>query len=350
MNERTIHRKADSEVENRKGAETALPAAADGADLPSEVETLTAEIQVYKQQAGACIVEIGRRLARAKELLPHGAWSAWLAEKVEFSERSAQNFMRVAKEYSNPQPVADLGLSKALLLLQVPENERAEFVANSHEVDGEEKQVAEMSKRELEQVIRERDEARKAAEAARADAETWKNTADAKEISLQNAKKKVRESETAAKSAELALAEARKLSTQAETAHEKEYANRAAQYAELEGKLKAAEEAAKAEPIQAEVVPDEETLQKIRAEVLAEQAAAVEAAEKRAADAAERLEKAKNPTALRVSLWFADVQDLAVKLDHSLAELHNQQPETAYKFRDAIAGFYDSCAAKMKGK
>ena len=99
MNERTIHRKADTEVENRKGAETALPAAADGAGLPSEVGALTAEINVYKAQAGACIVEIGRRLLRAKELLPHGEWAAWLAEKVEFSERSAQNFMRVAKGY-----------------------------------------------------------------------------------------------------------------------------------------------------------------------------------------------------------------------------------------------------------
>ncbi len=317
--------------------------------LPSEVETLTAEIQVYKQQAGACIVEIGRRLARAKELLPHGQWAAWLAEKVEFSERTAQRFMRVANEYSNPTPVSDLGLTKALLLLQVPENEREEFVAKPHEVDGEEKQVAEMSKRELEQVIRERDEARKAAEAARADAETWKNTADAKEISLQNAKKKVQESETAAKSAELALAEVRKLSTQAETAHEKEYANLAAQYAELEGKLKAAEEAAKAEPIQAEVMPDEETLQRIRAEALAEQAAELEAATARAADASARLEKAKNPTALRVSLWFADLQDLAVKLDHSLAELHAQQPETAYKFRDAIAAFYTDRAKSARG-
>lgn len=325
--------------------------------LPAEVETLTAEINVYKQQAGACIVEIGRRLMRAKELLPHGQWAAWLAEKVEFSERTAQNFMRVAKEYANPQPVADLGLTKALLLLQVPEDERGEFVAKPHGVGGEEKTVAEMSKRELEKVIRERDEARKQAEAAQADAEQWKNTADAKEISLQNVRKKAQEQEAAAKAAakaaaehaEAKLTELRRLSTQAETTHERERAELAARYAELEGRLKAAEEAAKAAPIQAEVVPDEETLQRVRAEALAEQAKELEEANARAAEAAAKLEKAKNPAAMCVNLWFRDLQDLAAKIDGKLAELHAQQPETAYKFRDAIASFYADRARSMRG-
>ena len=325
--------------------------------LPAEVETLTAEINVYKQQAGACIVEIGRRLMRAKELLPHGQWAAWLAEKVEFSERTAQNFMRVAKEYANPQPVADLGLTKALLLLQVPEDERGEFVAKPHGVGGEEKTVAEMSKRELEKVIRERDEARKQAEAAQADAEQWKNTADAKEISLQNVRKKAQEQEAAAKAAakaaaehaEAKLTELRGLSTQAETTHERERAELAARYAELEGRLKAAEEAAKAAPIQAEVVPDEETLQRVRAEALAEQAKELEEANARAAEAAAKLEKAKNPAAMCVNLWFRDLQDLAAKIDGKLAELHAQQPETAYKFRDAIASFYADRARSMRG-
>lgn len=325
--------------------------------LPAEVETLTAEINIYKQQAGACIVEIGRRLIRAKEILPHGQWAAWLAEKVEFSERTAQRFMRVANEYSNPTPVSDLGLTKALLLLQVPEDERGEFVAKPHDVGGEEKTVAKMSKRELEKVIRERDEARKQAEAAQADAEKWKNTADAKEISLQNARKKAQEQETAAKAAakaaaehaEAKLAELRRLSTQAETTHERERAELAARYAELEGKLKAAEEAAKAAPIQAEVVPDEETLRRIRAEALAGQAQELEEAKARAAEAAAKLEKAKNPAALCVNLWFHDLQDLAAKIDGRLAELHTQQPETAYKFRDAIAAFYADRAQSMRG-
>lgn len=317
--------------------------------LPAEVDTLTAEINIYKQQAGACIVEIGRRLIRAKEILPHGQWAAWLAEKVEFSERTAQNFMRVAKEYANPQPVADLGLTKALLLLQVPENEREEFVAKPHETEGGEKTVAEMSKRELEKAIRERDEARKRAEAAQADAEKWKNTADAKEISLQNARKKAEDSKKAAEKARAQLEDEQSAAKALRSEQLRQYQELSGRYDELAEKLKAAEEAAKAEPIQAEVVPDEEVMQRIREEVLAEQAQAVEEANARAAEAAEKLEKAKNPAALRVNLWFADLQDLALKLDRSLAELHTQQPETAYKFRDAIAAFYADRAKSMRG-
>lgn len=317
--------------------------------LPAEVDTLTAEINIYKQQTGACIVEIGRRLIRAKEILPHGQWAAWLAEKVEFSERTAQNFMRVAKEYANPQPVADLGLTKALLLLQVPENEREEFVAKPHETEGGEKTVAEMSRRELEKAIRERDEARKRAEAAQADAEKWKNTADAKEISLQNARKKAEDSKKAAEKARAQLEDEQSAAKALRSEQLRQYQELSGRYDELAEKLKAAEEAAKAEPIQAEVVPDEEVMQRIREEVLAEQAQAVEEANARAAEAAAKLEKAKNPAALRVNLWFADLQDLALKLDRSLAELHAQQPETAYKFRDAIAAFYAGRAKSMRG-
>jgi len=317
--------------------------------LPAEVDTLTAEINIYKQQTGACIVEIGRRLIRAKEILPHGQWAAWLAEKVEFSERTAQNFMRVAKEYANPQPVADLGLTKALLLLQVPENEREEFVAKPHETEGGEKTVAEMSRRELEKAIRERDEARKRAEAAQADAEKWKNTADAKEISVQNGRKKAEDSKKAAENARAQLEDEQSAAKALRSEQLRQYQELSGRYDELAEKLKAAEEAAKAEPIQAEGVPDGAVMQRIREEVLAEQAQAVEEANARAAEAAAKLEKAKNPAALRVNLWFADLQDLALKLDRSLAELHAQQPETAYKFRDAIAAFYAGRAKSMRG-
>lgn len=129
------------------------------------IEIITAEIWAYKSQAGAAILEIGRRLIEAKAQLEHGEWLPWLKEKVEFSEATAQRFMRIAKEYRNPSPVTDLGASKALVLLALPASEREGFVAEKHVVNGEEKTVAEMSKRELEKVIRERDEAVKKAEA-----------------------------------------------------------------------------------------------------------------------------------------------------------------------------------------
>lgn len=91
------------------------------------IETITAEIQFYKGQAGACILEIGKRLNEAKEQLAHGEWLPWLEGQVEFTERAAQRFMRLAREYSNPTLVSDLGATKALILLALPEDQREVF-------------------------------------------------------------------------------------------------------------------------------------------------------------------------------------------------------------------------------
>ena len=123
------------------------------------IEIITEEIQFYKQTAGAAILEIGKRLCEAKAMLNHGEWCDWLQNKVDFSEVTAQRFMRISKEYQNPSPVTDLGVSKALILLALPRFERDEFVAEKHVVNGEEKSVNEMSKRELEAAVREKNEA-----------------------------------------------------------------------------------------------------------------------------------------------------------------------------------------------
>lgn len=131
------------------------------------IETITEEIIFYKNVGGQAVIEIGRRLTEAKAQLKHGEWLPWLREKVEFSETSAQNFMRIAREYGNTHLVGDLGASKALVLLALPASERENFASEKHLVNGEEKSVSEMSKRELEEAIRQR----KLAEAGRKAAE-----------------------------------------------------------------------------------------------------------------------------------------------------------------------------------
>ena len=134
------------------------------------IEAITGEILELKKTAGEAILEIGKRLIEAKAMLSHGEWLPWLTEQVEFSERTAQNFMRLSREWSNPQTLADLGASKALALLALPPEEREQFMAEPHEVDGREKDVIDMAARELDKAIKERDEARKAMEQAKADA------------------------------------------------------------------------------------------------------------------------------------------------------------------------------------
>lgn len=152
-------------------------AAMDAAFEVRDIEVITEEINFYKRQAGSAILEIGKRLAEAKEQLSHGEWLPWLDREVEFSERSAQQYMRLWKEYGKSATVADLGCSKALILLGLPASEREEFTATSHTVNGEEKTVLEMTRRELEEAIAARNDARAEAERATGEAEDARDAA-----------------------------------------------------------------------------------------------------------------------------------------------------------------------------
>lgn len=143
-----------------KYAETLKPAAP--AETVRDIEAVTCEILQLKQDLAHNIIDIGKRLIEAKAMLPHGEWLPWLSERVCFSEKTAQNYMRVAREFPNPQALADLGATKALTLLALPPEERDSFMSENNVVD--------MTSRELEKAIRERDEARKAAETAQANA------------------------------------------------------------------------------------------------------------------------------------------------------------------------------------
>lgn len=138
---------------------------------PRDLEIIEGEILFYKRQAGGALMEIGKRLNEAKAQLSHGEWLPWLRDKVNISERSAQDFMRIAREYSKSAEIADLGASKALALLALPASERERFAAEKHQVDGVEKSVADMTAKELKKAIEERDAARQTMEAMKARAE-----------------------------------------------------------------------------------------------------------------------------------------------------------------------------------
>ena len=155
------------------------------------IETITTEILTLKQDAGNAIIGIGQRLIEAKAMLPHGEWLPWLTEQVELTERAAQRFMRIAREWTNPTALSDLGA-----------DERDKFMAENHIVDGEEKSVIDMTSRELEKAIRERDDAKKDAEAARADAKAAEDSRakmEADMAALKNLRKSAQEAEEQAR-------------------------------------------------------------------------------------------------------------------------------------------------------
>ena len=172
-------------------AEMAELAEMDAAFEERDIEVITEEINFYKRQAGSAILEIGKRLTEAKAQLSHGEWLPWLEEKVAFSERSAQQYMRLWKEYGKSALSADLSISKALVLLALPESEREDFAAGRHTVNGEEKTVADMTAKELEKAIAERNAAREAAEKAAADIREAKDTALAAQEELARVRKEL---------------------------------------------------------------------------------------------------------------------------------------------------------------
>ena len=139
--------------------------ASDKPEHPRSPEELAVAIGFYKAQTVQNIIEIGRCLIEAKAQLDHGQWIIWLAEKAEIGYRQASRFMQLANEFgSNVTALSHLSYTKALALLAVPAEERDEFIEVPHVVNGQEKTVEQMTRRELEKAIKERDEARQQAE------------------------------------------------------------------------------------------------------------------------------------------------------------------------------------------
>ena len=117
------------------------------------IEKTTAEILILKDQTAQNIIEIGKRLIEVKENLPYGEFTKWLQERIDISHRTANNFMKVAKTFSNSQSLANLGSTKLFLLAGLEEEDRQEVMQENN--------VEDMTTRELEQVVKEKKEIKK---------------------------------------------------------------------------------------------------------------------------------------------------------------------------------------------
>jgi ParB family transcriptional regulator, chromosome partitioning protein len=116
----------------------------------NDIKQIELEINFYKGQAVQSIFEIGERLIKAKELVPHGEWGNWLESKVDISQWTANKFMRVAREFSNYGSINNLTQTKVFALLEIPKEKREDFI--------EDNPVEDMTARELRQAIKEKKE------------------------------------------------------------------------------------------------------------------------------------------------------------------------------------------------
>lgn len=84
------------------------------------VQQKTGEIKERTRRAAQDIIDIGTRLLDVKDRLGHGSFGVWLSAEFNWSERTAQNFMRVAAAFKNAN-FADLNFgASALYLLSEP--------------------------------------------------------------------------------------------------------------------------------------------------------------------------------------------------------------------------------------
>ena len=148
---------ATSNIMQENTEESFIPAIADEVVEvvdSSKLNGIAIKIKQHAIEVEASFIEIGKLLNQAKALIDHGFWLAWLDENTDIPRSVAARLMRLAKEFPNVPPVAHLGFTKALLLLDVPADKRDGFINEPQYVRGSNpKRVSEMSKRELKDVI-----------------------------------------------------------------------------------------------------------------------------------------------------------------------------------------------------
>jgi hypothetical protein len=108
-------------------------------DLVQLAAEINREHQRCEESAQAAVPharQAGELLLRAKTSVPRGQWLPWMKAHCSFSERTAQNYMRVAREWEgltgdNPQRVADLPLRDVLRLLHDEPPSNQDLVASA---------------------------------------------------------------------------------------------------------------------------------------------------------------------------------------------------------------------------
>ena len=259
-------------------------------------------------------------------MLDHGQWGPWLREEVDFSQSSANNFMRIFEEYgaqqvslfgdANSQALGNLPYTHALRLLALPAEERESFVEEHH--------AEELSTRELEKLIRERDEARRAEQDAQEKAAAADKARAAAEELAKGAEDARRD----------ALAAAERLKN--------------AQAAEKDAKAAAKQAKAELKALRENPVIPAEVLEKLRAEeaeraaetAQKETARRVAEAEKAAQESARRAEQAErqlaaaDPEVATFKAWFRAVQDDFARMQETHAQVTDQAK--ADKLRAAV--------------
>ena len=320
------------------------------------VDTVTLEINTLHRQAQQMmlgyVIEIGKRLVEVKEMLPYGSWGTYLAERTPYSQSTANNFMKIFQEYGDEnlslfekgtksQTFGKLSYTQALALLALPANEREEFAQENN--------VEDMSSRQLQEAIRERNQAREEADRLKA---------AAKELEEAKAQLAHAEKSRAKMEEDMGLLNRRlqQMNEEMQTLRDKpvEVAVMEADPKELEEARKAGAEEARAEA-EAKLEKSKKALDKAKEK---EQAALeqVEALQKALEQANQKAEEAKKVTAAAGSkelatfqVLFDQAQGLVNKMGVIRRDLEARgEGDTAGKLGKAMEALAEAILAKAK--
>lgn len=317
-------------------------------------DIIGAEIRGLTQQAKRMTlwfgIEIGRRLTEAKEILDHGQWLPYLKEQTEFSQPTASRFMKLYDEYGakqtslfgaelNYSTLNNLSISNALRLLAVPEDEREKFAADND--------VEHMSTRELDELIKQRDDAEQRAARAEEQVQQAADGAAKADEQYQKAKQelhllreKLSNAEAQKATAEKELSELRERPVEVAVEVDEKAVEEAVRAARAKNDAEWAEKMAK---IKNDLSDAELKSEKLKAKIKK----AEERAEEKAAEL-ERLKKSQtlnDPNTAVFKQIFEQVQEDFNKLHGSLLKVKASDPDTANKLTAAVRAL----VAKMQG-
>lgn len=308
--------------------------------------TIAAEIVAITNQTKQMVVmsaiEVGRRLEEAKTLVGHGEWGSYVERECLLSHRSANNCMKLFREWRdnpNSQALANISYTNAVRLLSLPEDEREELM--------QEHDVSKMSSRDLDKVIKERNELQAANEtsdarireleqklvdaesraaAAKASEDSWQEEIDKLNANLTKAREDVakaknqaqylRDNPTIPKSMKDKLVK---------DAKEQGFKDAASQ---MQGQLDAAQQKVQ-DAVKAQAAAEREA-QEIRSQLTAMQKQSI----------------FSNPDAAAFKVLFDQLQSDFNKLTGYLMKIASNDPEQGAKFKNALRVVVDD----MKGK
>ena len=283
--------------------------------ITSEIHYIQNDVQQYAAQGA---LKIGERLCEAKELLGHGEFLPWIKDEFGWTDRTAQKLMAVYREFGdsqkslfgpeiNTKTYSDLPVSKLYLLISVPESEREDFVKENN--------VAEMSVREMEKLLREKKEAEDESREAHAELNKL-----ADKYAALSAVASEQEKELKAAQADVSASiEAAKKEAAAEAEKARRAAEKAQKAAEAEVK-KARDEAEAAKKDLQQLRDNPEIPQEVMDKLKAQFGKAAEEAEARARAAEAKL-KTADPDVAMFKLHFDNLQKTAASMAQLITKM-----------------------------